>query len=208
MSDWNTLRLIVTWIWLNGLSYPMFTSGAQLGDILTKALFRKPFSTLCNKVDMIDIYAPAWGRVLRFRGICVISTFIISLYNKTSTLNLGMSRLFSNCTVYLHNCYIITRAIFTDTLLHINVHTCLGSWCSVLHTLQCCKWKTTWFVSPVARFDKHDFGDPSVCDISDNVLLTKHYLLGCELTTLWLQWNCEELRSQRNATTLGDKNKQ
>ena len=40
------------------------TSSAQLGDIFIKALFQKLFSTLCNKLDMIDIYALAWGGVL------------------------------------------------------------------------------------------------------------------------------------------------
>jgi len=35
------------------------TSTAQLGDILTKVLFRKPFSTPCNKLSIFDIYDPA-----------------------------------------------------------------------------------------------------------------------------------------------------
>jgi len=38
---------------------PYVTFGAQLGDMFTKILFRKPFSTMCNKLGMIDIYAPA-----------------------------------------------------------------------------------------------------------------------------------------------------
>ena len=32
--------------------------GEQLGDIFTKALSRDRVSYLCNKLDMIDIYAP------------------------------------------------------------------------------------------------------------------------------------------------------
>jgi len=35
------------------------TSGAQLGVILTKALFRKLFLAMCTKLRMIDIYTPA-----------------------------------------------------------------------------------------------------------------------------------------------------
>ena len=34
------------------------SSSAQLGDILIKALFCKPFSALCNKLWMIDRYGP------------------------------------------------------------------------------------------------------------------------------------------------------
>jgi len=44
------------------------TSGAQLGDNFTKTYFRKPFSILCNKLCMIDIYAPAWGGELEYLG--------------------------------------------------------------------------------------------------------------------------------------------
>ena len=36
-----------------------FTSGAQ-------KLYFEPFSTLRNKLEMIDIYAPAWGGVLEY----------------------------------------------------------------------------------------------------------------------------------------------
>ena len=35
------------------------TYGVQLSDTFTKVLFRKPFSNLCDKIGMIDIYAPA-----------------------------------------------------------------------------------------------------------------------------------------------------
>jgi len=34
------------------------STGAQLSDIFTKALFWKPFLIMCNKLGMIDIYAP------------------------------------------------------------------------------------------------------------------------------------------------------
>jgi len=30
-------------------------SRAQLGDIFTNTLFRKPFLAMCNKLDMMDI---------------------------------------------------------------------------------------------------------------------------------------------------------
>jgi len=36
------------------------TSGAHLGDIFTKVLFRRPFR-LCTKLGMIEINALAWG---------------------------------------------------------------------------------------------------------------------------------------------------
>ena len=34
-------------------------SNDQLGDIFTKSLNKGPFYDLCNKLGMIDIYAPA-----------------------------------------------------------------------------------------------------------------------------------------------------
>ena len=40
------------------------TSGVQLADIFTKALFRKLFSNLYNKLGMTEIYAPIRGGVL------------------------------------------------------------------------------------------------------------------------------------------------
>ena len=35
------------------------TSGARLGNIFSKALFRKSFSIMCNKLGMINIYVAA-----------------------------------------------------------------------------------------------------------------------------------------------------
>ena len=40
------------------------TSSCQLRDIFIKVLSRKSFLILCSKLGMIDIYAPAWRRVL------------------------------------------------------------------------------------------------------------------------------------------------
>ena len=40
---------------------PYFRSEDQLGDILTKLLARSPFSVLCNKLDMFNLYASALG---------------------------------------------------------------------------------------------------------------------------------------------------
>ena len=41
-------------------------SATRLGDIFTKALFQKSWSTLCNKLGIIHIYVPTWGGVLEF----------------------------------------------------------------------------------------------------------------------------------------------
>ena len=40
---------------------PYVRSEDQLGDILTKPLACSSFSTLCRKLDMFDLYAPALG---------------------------------------------------------------------------------------------------------------------------------------------------
>ena len=45
-------------------------TGEQLGDIFTKALNGIRIDYLCNKLGMINIYAPAWGGVLQAVG-CV-----------------------------------------------------------------------------------------------------------------------------------------
>jgi len=34
-------------------------SSKQLADLLTKAVSPQVFSNLCNKLDMLDVYAPA-----------------------------------------------------------------------------------------------------------------------------------------------------
>ena len=44
-------------------------TGEQLGDIFTKALSGDRVSYLCNKLDMIDIYAPTRGGVLTYRVV-------------------------------------------------------------------------------------------------------------------------------------------
>ena len=41
----------------------------QLGDIFTKALSGDRVSYLCNKLGMIDIYAPTLGGVLTYRVV-------------------------------------------------------------------------------------------------------------------------------------------
>ena len=43
----------------NIISTPFTPSAEQLADVLTKAVSSKVFSILCNKLGMIDIYAPA-----------------------------------------------------------------------------------------------------------------------------------------------------
>ena len=39
-------------------------SSKQLDDLLTKAASSQVFSNFCNKLGMLDGYAPAWGGVL------------------------------------------------------------------------------------------------------------------------------------------------
>lgn len=48
--------------WLISTGY--VKTGEQLGDIFTKALNGVRVDYLCNKLDMINIYAPTWGGVL------------------------------------------------------------------------------------------------------------------------------------------------
>ena len=45
-------------IQLGLISREYVNTGEQLGDIFTKALSGDRVSYLCNKLDMIDIYAP------------------------------------------------------------------------------------------------------------------------------------------------------
>ena len=45
---------------------PKIQSEDQLVDILTKAVSSQVFSKFLNKLRMCDIYAPTWGRVLRY----------------------------------------------------------------------------------------------------------------------------------------------
>ncbi|KAL0289693.1 UNVERIFIED_CONTAM: protein ARABIDILLO 2 [Sesamum angustifolium] len=44
---------------------PFTPSSEQRADTFTKALGGKPFDVLCNKLGMIDIFAPAWGSAAR-----------------------------------------------------------------------------------------------------------------------------------------------
>jgi len=59
------------------------TSGEQLGDIIIKALFRKHFSTLCNKLGIIDIYAPTWRGVLEYVKVFLYFSYLFLIYIKT-----------------------------------------------------------------------------------------------------------------------------
>jgi len=55
--DYHFIQDIVMVKWILTSYYVTF--GAKLGDIFTKALFQKSYSTLCIKLGMIDIYASA-----------------------------------------------------------------------------------------------------------------------------------------------------
>ena len=46
------------------ISLPFTSSSKQLADLLIEAAFSHVFSNLCNKLSMINIYAPACGGVL------------------------------------------------------------------------------------------------------------------------------------------------
>ena len=41
------------------------TMNEQLADILTKGLLKPTFDYLTSKLELIDIYEPAWGGALR-----------------------------------------------------------------------------------------------------------------------------------------------
>ena len=62
MKELSILRLTVTLFFektqLGLISTGYVKTGEQLGDIFTKALSGDRVSHLCNKVGMIDIYAP------------------------------------------------------------------------------------------------------------------------------------------------------
>uniref|UniRef100_A0A5B6ZAR0 Copia protein n=1 Tax=Davidia involucrata TaxID=16924 RepID=A0A5B6ZAR0_DAVIN len=45
---------------------PYVQSGDQLGDIFTKPMARATFLSLCSKLGIFNLYAPACGRVLEF----------------------------------------------------------------------------------------------------------------------------------------------
>jgi len=45
----------------------------QLADFLTKAASSQVFSNLCNKLSILDFYAPSWGAVLNW--IIIIGLF-------------------------------------------------------------------------------------------------------------------------------------
>ena len=45
---------------------PKIRSENQLADILIKAVSSQVFSKFLDKLSMCDIYAPTWGRVLRY----------------------------------------------------------------------------------------------------------------------------------------------
>lgn len=44
---------------------PQVKSRDQLGDVLTKPLARASFSSLCVKLGLFDLYAPARGGILK-----------------------------------------------------------------------------------------------------------------------------------------------
>ena len=53
-------------------------TGEQLGDIFTKALNGARVEYFCNKLGMINIYAPALGGVLAVY-ICTYHNLVVSL---------------------------------------------------------------------------------------------------------------------------------
>ena len=63
MEGPNTLRLACNYIkdvWTKKVVTFQFTpSSKQLADLLTKAASTQVFSNLCNKLGILDLYAPA-----------------------------------------------------------------------------------------------------------------------------------------------------
>lgn len=49
---------------IKGIISTLYTPSEQLVDIFTKGLGIIVFESLCNKLGMLDIYAPTWGNVL------------------------------------------------------------------------------------------------------------------------------------------------
>jgi len=45
--------------WTKVITFQFTTSSKQLADLLTKTVSLQVFSNLCNKLDMLDIYAPS-----------------------------------------------------------------------------------------------------------------------------------------------------
>jgi len=80
-------------VWTKEVVTFQFTpSLKQLVDLLTKVASPQVFSNICNKLGMLDLYAPAWGGVLRL----VISIGLLSYWVVTH-----IPTLFSIYTLYL-----------------------------------------------------------------------------------------------------------
>ena len=81
----------------------------QLVDMFTKSLRCPRIKYICNKLDAFDLYAPAWGRVLRIKEYSLHILWFISYLFCTLFFFLLHFILFLFCSIILY----IYRCLYT-----------------------------------------------------------------------------------------------